>query len=254
MNPETFLAPQQLSLKQKLKLRKWNISKDPKHTIPNFLQKNMSSTHFLSLFITFYHFLSLFITFYHFLSLFITFYHFLSLFITFLAVLGSYLQLNFEQEEGVFQSVIGEIPVDNTKENSYFEVEIEDMQKNETIVYIGFSTDTDYVKSFAPGSYPGSVGFQSSVDKCEVLMGGKTVITFEFSLKFGETLGCIFCIFCVFCIFCIFLRFLHFLHFFAFFFIFLINVLMINRHWNPRKRWSDLVLLQWFIPEPAPSF
>lgn len=47
MNPESFLAPQKLSIGQKYKLGKWSISKDPKHQISDFSFKSMSSFYFL---------------------------------------------------------------------------------------------------------------------------------------------------------------------------------------------------------------
>lgn len=103
--------------------------------------------------------------------------------------MGSYLQLNFKQQEGSFQSIISEIPVDQSKEISYFEIEIENMPKNETSIVIGFATETDYVKTFSPGEYPNSVGFKSSIDKCEAFLNNKAMATFEFSVKFGETFG-----------------------------------------------------------------
>lgn len=89
----------------------------------------------------------------------------------------------------MFQSIIAGKPIDSSKEYSYFEVEIENMPNPSTIVSIGFSTDVNYVNTMAPGFYPGSVGFQSSVDKCEAIMGNKSLITFDFSIKYGEVFG-----------------------------------------------------------------
>lgn len=103
--------------------------------------------------------------------------------------MGSYLQLNFKQEKGVFQSVIGDSPIDVGKENSYFEIEIDNLPSMETLVVIGFAVDADYVKTFCPGTYPNSIGFQSCNDKCDVMMNNKSLITFGFTAKFGETLG-----------------------------------------------------------------
>lgn len=44
MNPESFLAAQKLSITQKLKLRQWDLSEDPKHQIPDFTSRTISST------------------------------------------------------------------------------------------------------------------------------------------------------------------------------------------------------------------
>lgn len=43
MNPESFLEPQKLSIGQKLKMRQWELSNDPKHQIPEFTSRTMSS-------------------------------------------------------------------------------------------------------------------------------------------------------------------------------------------------------------------
>ena len=43
MNPETFLAPQDLSIGQKIKLNQWSLTKDPKFIISDFTSKNVSS-------------------------------------------------------------------------------------------------------------------------------------------------------------------------------------------------------------------
>lgn len=91
----------------------------------------------------------------------------------------------------MFQSVIAKQPIDASKEISYFEVEIENMPNANTIVLIGFASDTDFVKNLEPGTYAASVGFKSSVDKSEIIFGGKTLIEFEFSVKYGEVFGLI---------------------------------------------------------------
>ena len=103
--------------------------------------------------------------------------------------MGSFIQLNFSQSQGLFQSIIAHSPIDPGKENSYFEVEVDNLQNKETLIVIGFAFDTDYVKTFCPGTYPNSVGFQSCNEKSDVMSNNKSLVTFEFSVKFGETLG-----------------------------------------------------------------
>lgn len=103
--------------------------------------------------------------------------------------MGSYIQLNFKQQEGMFQSVIGKQSIDTSKEISYFEVEIDNMPNASTTVVIGFASDVDFVKNCEPGTYAASVGFKSSVDKSEVILSNKTQIEFEFSVKYGEVFG-----------------------------------------------------------------
>lgn len=86
--------------------------------------------------------------------------------------------------------MIGEVAVDVDKENSYFEIEIEELPIHEqNLIVLGFAVDTDFVKTFVPGTYPNSIGFQSTIEKCEVMMNNKSMIAFEFAAIYGETLG-----------------------------------------------------------------
>ena len=131
--------------------------------------------------------------------------------------MGSFIQLNFSQNEGVFQSIIADSSIDASKENSYFEVEIDNKPKNETTIVIGFASDADYIKTFYPGAYPSSVGFKSSAECIEVMMNTKAMITFEYKVKFGDTLGLLSKYY--------------------------LNKQKFCRNWHSRKRWKNLVFL-----------
>jgi hypothetical protein len=97
--------------------------------------------------------------------------------------------------------VISSSPLIETKEFSYFEVEIAEMGNPDTKIAIGFCNKVDFNKSLLPGMYANSVGVHSnSLDadqvnsdpnapKGDIYANGKIMALFGFSCKFGETIG-----------------------------------------------------------------
>ncbi len=104
-----------------------------------------------------------------------------------IAFLGKYVQVKFLQYDGDIRTIRSNKNIDKNKENSYFEIEIEEIKNEETNIIIGFSNKTGYNPTILPGESNGSVGFHSNGGLIKVSL--KPNFEYGIVAKFGETLG-----------------------------------------------------------------
>lgn len=88
---------------------------------------------------------------------------------------------------GATASVMSSSPLTESKEFSYFELEITEMGNTDTNIAIGFCNKVDFNNNLLPGVYANSVGLHSFTG--EVFSSGNKAASFEFSCVYGETIG-----------------------------------------------------------------
>ena len=88
---------------------------------------------------------------------------------------------------GATASVMSSSPLIESKEFSYFELEIAEMGNPDTNIAIGFCNKADFNNNLLPGVYANSVGLHSFTG--ELFSNGKNAISFNFSCVYGETIG-----------------------------------------------------------------
>lgn len=88
---------------------------------------------------------------------------------------------------GASASVMSSSPLIESKEFSYFELEIAEMGNPDTNIAIGFCNKADFNNNLLPGVYGNSVGLHSLTG--EVFSSGNVATSFHFSCVFGETIG-----------------------------------------------------------------